>query len=273
LFLTPTAELADIVLPVTMYLEMDNIHARSTASVIQKVSHLGECWSDHKILNELGKRLGLGKHFWNDEMQMLDFLMKPSGLTFDEFRDVGFIEGNKAYRQYDRKAFNTPSGKVELYSSQLEKWGFDPLPVFYEPPESPFSSPELAQEYPLVMTSSKIHGYIHSGGRQIRSLRVIHPDPLVAINKKTARTLGINDGDWIYIETKRGRIKQKAKLSSRINRRVVVLEHGWWFPEKEAEMHGWAESNINVLTSNDPPYARELGSVTFRGIVCKVYKT
>lgn len=271
-FLTPTAELADIVLPAATYLEMDNIHARSVTSVVQKVAQIGECRSDGEIINELAKRLGLGKYFWDNEMRMLEFLIKPSGLTFEEFRKVGFIGGGKTYRDYEKKGFNTPSGKVELYSSQLEEWGFDPLPVFHEPPESPFSAPELVKEYPLVMTNSKIHGYVHSQGRQIKSLRKIHPDPIVTMNKETAQNLGINDSDWVYIETKRGRIKQKAKLSLRIEPRMVILEHGWWFPEKDKDMHGWAESNLNILTDNNPPYARELGSVTLRGIACKVYK-
>jgi anaerobic selenocysteine-containing dehydrogenase len=270
LFLTPTAELADIVLPAATYLETDNIHNRYATGVIHKVAQVGACWSDNKIINELGKRLGLGRYFWENEMQLLDSLIKPSGLTFEEFREVGFIRGNKVYRDYEKNGFQTPSGKVELSSSQLEEWGFDPLPVFHEPPESPFSA--LAREYPLVMANSKIHGYAHSQGRQIKSLRQVHPEPVVTMNKKTAKALGINDGDWVYIENRRGRIKQQARLSPRIDPRVVILEHGWWFPEKSADMHGWAESNMNVLTDNNPPYARELGSVTLRGIVCKVYK-
>jgi len=103
-------------------------------------------------------------------------------------------------------------------------------------------------------------------------LRDSHPEPLVTIHPDTAGKLGIQDSDWVYIETKRGRIKHKATLSPNIDPRVVIMEHGWWFPEKETDMYGWAESNLNVLTSSDPPYAPELGSVTLRGILCKVYK-
>jgi anaerobic selenocysteine-containing dehydrogenase len=84
--------------------------------------------------------------------------------------------------------------------------------------------------------------------------------------------LGIDDGDWVYIENRRGKIKQKARLSNSIDPRVIITEHGWWYPEKRAAVHGWDESNINILTDNNPPYARELGSVTLRGILCKVYK-
>lgn len=273
-FMTPTAELADIVLPVATYLEIDNIHEseQATVSVIQKVAQMGECWSDLRICNELAKRLRLGNYFWEDDKQALDFILKPTGFTFNEFKKAELISVNKQYRQYERNGFNTPSGKVELYSGKLEEWGFDPLPVYHEPPESPFSEPELAKEYPLVCTNWKLAPFEHSQGRQIESLRSSHPDPLVIIHRDTASKLGIKEGEWAYIETKRGRIKQKAVLSANIDPRVVILEYGWWFPEKDSEMHGWAESNLNILTDSKPPYSRELGSATLRGILCKVYK-
>lgn len=274
-FMTPTAELADMVLPVATYLEIDSLHEAEfmpVVSVIQKVAQTGECWSDCKIFSELGKRLGLGEYFWENDEQALDFILKPAGLTFDEFRKAGVISGGKQYRTYEKNGFDTPSGKVELYSSQLEEWGFDPLPVYHEPPESPLSRPEMVEEYPLVFTSMKLAPYLHSGGRQIKSLRDSHPEPLVTIHTETAGKLGIKDGDRVYVETKRGSIKQQAALSPNIDPGVVIMEHGWWFPEKDEDMHGWAESNLNVLTANNPPYARELGSVTFRGILCKLYK-
>lgn len=274
-FMTPTAELADIVLPVTTYLEFDSLHESEytpTVGVIQKVAQIGECWSDYKILQELAKRLGLGNYFWEDETQALDFILKPAGLTFDEFREVGIISGSKQYRKYEENGFATPSGKVELYSSRLEEWGFDPLPVYHEPPESPFSEPELAEEYPLVFTNRKLAPFQHAGGRQISTLRGSRPEPLVHIHTETASKLGIEEGGWVYIETKRGRIKHKAALTPNIDPRVVILDHGWWFPEKDSELHGWAESNLNILTDNKPPYAREMGSATLRGILCKVYK-
>jgi len=275
-FMTPTAELADVVLPVATYLEIDSLHESEymiAVGIIQKVAQTGECWSDYKILSELAKRLGLGNYFWEGDKQALDFILKPAGLTFDEFRKVGVISGSKQYRKYEKNGFNTPSGKVELYSSQLEEWGFDPLPVYHEPPESPYSEPELAREYPLVFTNRKLAPFQHSGGRQIASLRGSHPQPVVKIHTETAGKLGIEEGDWVYIETKRGRIKQKAALTPNVDPRVVILEYGWWFPEKDSELHGWVESNLNILTDNKPPYAREMGSATLRGILCKVCRT
>jgi thiosulfate reductase/polysulfide reductase chain A len=161
---------------------------------------------------------------------------------------------------------------VELYSSLLKEWGFDPLPTYYEPPESPLSEPELAREYPLVLTNYKTPYYHHSGERQIASMRAKRPEPLVTINSKTAKDLRIERGDWVYIETKRGKIRQKAILSPNINPKVILVDYGWWFPEKKSNIHAWAESNLNVLTSNRKPYAREMGSATLRGYSCRVYK-
>jgi len=276
LFMTPTAALADIVLPAATYLEFDSVVPPpnfSAHQIQQKVTEVAECWSDCKILNELAKKLGLDQYFWDNEEQALDEILQPWGLTFNEFRKAGVILGSKQYRSYESNGFETPSQKVELYSSRLKEWDYDPLPVYHELPETPFSNVELAKEYPLILTSCKWAPYRHSGGKQIASLRGSSPDPVVRIHPTTAEKLSIKEGDWAYIETRRGRIKQKAALSSDIDPRVVWVDYGWWFPEKEAsDLYGWAESNMNILTDNKPPYNREMGSTNLRGILCRVYK-
>lgn len=272
-FMTPTAALADIVLPVSMFLEMDNVANAEPAPIagaVRKVAQVGGCRSDLAIINELGRKLGLAEHFWATEKEALDLVVAPAGLTFDEFCDQGWLEGSKEYGAYLDSGFPTASGKVELYSAQLAEWGFDPLPVYHEPPESPFSEPALAEEYPLVLTNSKIPGYVHSGGRQIRSLRHNHPEPLVTLNPATAARYGIGAGDWVAISTKRGSIRQRAVLSDDVDPRVVLAEHGWYFPEEPDDLSGWAHANLNVLTKNDPPYGRELGTATLRGILCRI---
>ena len=79
--------------------------------------------------------------------------------------------------------------------------------------------------------------------------------------------------DWVYIDTRRGRIRQKAKLSTIIDPRVVWVDYGWWLPEKGASnLYGWTEANINILTDNNTPYNREMGAPNLRGILCKVHK-
>ena len=277
LFMTPTATLADVVLPAASYLEYDSVivpvKRYGICSVQQKVLEVGECWSDFRIINELAKRVGLSEYFWDDEAQFFDVVLKPLGLTFKEFRKIGFVCGSKEYRKYEVDGFDTPSRKVEIYSSRLEEWGFDPLPGYRELPETPYSEPELAKEYPLVFTSWKPVPYRHSAGRQIATLHGSHPEPVTNIHPETANNLGIKDGDWVYIETKRGRIKQKAALTNDLDPRVVVVDYGWWFPENgSSNSYGWEESNINILTDNNPPYSPEMGTPNLRGIFCKVYK-
>lgn len=277
LFMTPTAALADILLPAATYLEYDSIntHARFGAAQVQrKVVDVGECWSDVKIINELAKKLGLGEYFWDSEEQFLDAILKPAGLTFKEFKEKGGMPAVNLYRDYyEANGFGTPSRKVEIYSSQLKKWNFEPLPVYHEPPKTPYSAPELVREYPLIFTSRKLQCYRHTEGRQISSLRNSHPEPVINIHPATASKLGIEEGDWVYIETERGRIKQKANLTDGIDPRVVFIDYGWWFPEKStSELYSWQESNINMLTDNDLPYNREVGSTNLRGLLCKVYK-
>ncbi|MBN1547554.1 MAG: molybdopterin-dependent oxidoreductase [Syntrophaceae bacterium] len=275
LFLTPTAELADIVLPVGTYLEIDDIFRceSSMYSIAQKVTQVGESWSDCKIINELGKHLGLGEYFWENEEEVLDFILKPyDGLTFKEFRKIGVLEGEKRYYHYKEKGFHTPSGKVELYSQMFKEWGFDPLPVYREPLDLLPINQGPPDDYPLILTSMKQSPYIHSRGRQIPSLRNRHPDPIVKINSDTAEKLGIRDGDWVYIENSLGKVREKAALTPDIHPQTVIADFGWWFPEKKEDLHGWAESNLGTILDNNPPYAREIGSVILKGVRCKVYK-
>ncbi len=144
-------------------------------------------------------------------------------MTFDELMEKGFVSFPPfRYKKYEKTGFSTPSGKYELYSNIMESLGYDPLPHHKEPPESPASSPELYKEYPLVLTTGgRIPGFFHSEFRQIPKLRRQNPDPLIEIHPDTAGELGIKEGDWVWIESPRGRVKQRAKLAKGIHPKVV----------------------------------------------------
>jgi anaerobic selenocysteine-containing dehydrogenase len=280
LFMTPTAAMADIVFPVASYLEFDGVQIPPPGTIAQmqrKVAQIGECRSDHEIINGLSKELGLGDYFWNSTDDFWDAVLEPTGMTFKEFRKVGRFSGlkkAKQYRNFETNGFKTPSGKVELFSKQLADSGFDPLPIYREVPESSHSNGETAKNYDLLCTTWKLGVYRHSGGRQIPSLRRLHPDPVVIIHPETAKDKGIRQGEWVFIETKRGRIKQKAKISDVVDPRVIVADHAWWFPEKtEKDLFGFLDANYNVLTNDQPPFNKEVGSFSIRGIACDVYRT
>jgi anaerobic selenocysteine-containing dehydrogenase len=273
-FLTPTAELADIFLPSGTWLEQnhvaDNWKRHGYVLARQKCVQIGECWQDHKIFLELGKRMG--QEWPNTVEDALDYLLEPSGLTWEQFKEKGYLRGEMVYYKYKQRGFSTPTKKVELYSTILEKWGYDPLPKYVEVPESPVSTPHLLKDFPYILNAGlRTPTFFHSANRNIPALREIRPDPTVEIHPETAKKHNINDGAWVYIASPRGRIKQRAKLNHNIDPRVVVAEHGWWYPEQKDPSHGWNISNVNILTNNayetlDPA----MGSTNLRVCLCNI---
>ena len=160
----------------------------------------------------------------------LNHSLQIAGVTFDELKARGSETRPWVYHKHEKNeaGFRTPSGKVELYCSHAEKLGVDPLPHYTEAPETPFSQPELAKDFPYVLsTGGRMQQYFNGEFRQVRELRKQHPFPLVEISYDTAAKHGISAGDWVWIETLRGRIKQKAKLTSQDDR-VVHVSYGWW---------------------------------------------
>ena len=240
-FMTPTAELADIVLPVATWLERSCIAQNfqvsyNTVHLQQKVVDIEECWSDYDIINELGRRFGYGHLMFKSEEDYCDFLLKPSGITFDEFKKMGAISVPYAYKKYEKRgSFRTPefenlhaSNKIELYSHTLKRLGFDPLPSYKEPTESPISTPELAEEYPLIVTTGRKEAvFRHTESRNIPWLREIVPNHETWINPKTAAELGIKQGDPIVIESPRGSIESKAYVTEGIGVGVVLVPAQW----------------------------------------------
>ncbi|MBW1789490.1 MAG: molybdopterin-dependent oxidoreductase [Deltaproteobacteria bacterium] len=276
-FLTPTAELADIVLPAATWLEMDYIgdfwKRHGYILPRRKVVQVGECRSDHEMLNDLAHRVGQGEHWWENFEQALDWILEPMGIGWEDFKKKDYIRGNVRYHKYRDKGFSTPSRKFELYSTVLEKMGYDPLPQFREPPESPVATPELYERFPYILiTGRRQPGFFHSENRQVPWLRELHRDPVVEIHPEAAQREGIGEGDWVVIESPRGKVRQRAKLFEGMDPRIVSAEHAWWFPEDETPGHGWDVSNINVLTDNayeacDPA----MGATHVRTLLCRIY--
>ena len=278
IFMTPTAQLADIVLPTATNFEFDDVghYGLPHGFILARpkvVDPPEECRPDLWILNELGKKLGQEKSFWPTLRACLDDVLKPAGMSYEDFKKAGILKGQWTCRSYEGRNFNTPSGKVEIYSSRFKEWGYDPVPVFREILEAPEPDVAGGQDYPLVLTSAKDPNYFHSAYRNISSLRKLSPEPLVFLHPETAQKIDLREGDWANIETRMGTIRQKVAFSADLDPRVVVAAYGWWFPErKDLELSGWKESNINILTENNPPYEPSIGSTNLRAIRCRVFK-
>ncbi len=284
-FMGPQAEYADIVLPAAHWLEQDDIfdmHPRFMIEAINKVvDPPGEAWPDNKVALEVGKRVAPKYWPWKDVEGMLDYQLRRGNITWKEFSKKLVIARTgkeqlyyKYKTDYWRKGggFPTPTGKLELYSTVLEKMGYDPLPYFTEPGESPYSTPELAEKYPLVLTSGyRQPFYFLSQYRNIPWLRSFGVYPVAQINPEMGRKLGIEDGDWMWIESPRGRIRQVARLFPGIDPRVVMVTANCFYPEEPGPLHGLLISSPNLLTSNehfDPMF----GSPDLTCLLCKVYK-
>jgi len=275
-FMTPTAELADIVLPAATWLEMDYIgdfwKRHGYILPRRKVVQVGECRSDHEMLNDLAHRVGQGEHWWDNFEQALDWILEPMGITWRQFKNMDYLRGEVRHRKYEEKGFSTPTGKFELYATLLEKLGYDPLPRYREPPESPVSTPDIYEEYPYILiTGARSPGFFHTENRQVPWLRELHRDPVVEIHPDTALKEGIGEGDWVVIESPRGSVRQRAKLFAGMDPRIVSAQHGWWFPENSDPGHGWDVSNINILTDNayetcDPA----MGATSVRALLCRI---
>ncbi len=289
-WLTPSAMLADYVLPTASWLERPELQSANGTDTFliagdQALPNMAageyEHMTDYEFFRGLGLRLGQGDFWtWRNLEEAYDYQLKPLNLTFREFMDQrnGLHFPPDEHKKYEKMGgFGTPTGKLELYSTILENLGYDPLPAYDEPKESPVASPELAKQFPLMLiTGGRFQPYYHSEHRQIESLRKRRPNPRVQLHPDTAKQLGIDDGDWVWIETPRGRIRQQCVYFDGIDRNVVHAEHGWWFPELPAEepwLHGVWESNVNVLTDDDPLVCNpKSGGWPLKTALCRVYK-
>lgn len=288
LFLTPSAMLADVVLPSSTYLEKDSVRAWwSPLQAIKKIISYEDCKTDIEINLEMARRFKPDLT-WKNAEQILDEIVGPSGMTYQELKEKVWVMPPKGhptqpYHRYQngllrkdgKQGFSTTSGKIELCSSILENWGLTPLPYYEEPPFSPISTPDLYKEYPLIMmTGRRSSLFFHSEHRQIPWLRELEPDAIVEIHPETAQELGIINGEEVWIENQFGRCRRKAKVTPTIHPKMVMVPAGWWFPEKEGaepSLFGVWEVNVNQLIPNG--FVGKSGhGAPVKNMLCKVYK-
>ena len=266
LFMTETAKVADILLPAASWMERSAVTQNEQTSIDhfhlqQKTVQRSECKSDVTILNEMAERLGFGHRMFPTDEAYFDFLLKPSGLTFESFRRLGVVSIPHVFRKYESGGFRTPSGMVELCDDRLASLGYDPLPTCREPDEGPVSTPDLTKEYPLIITTGgREPVFRHTELRNIPILREIVPELLASLNPQTAYALGINDGDTIIVESPRGRMEARAHLTEGMAPRVIHFRSHW--P---------GVNNVNLLMDNEH-CAPMIGSAQLRCQLCRVRK-
>jgi anaerobic selenocysteine-containing dehydrogenase len=296
LFMNPTAELADIVLPVASAFEREALRigfevSAEAQSLVQLrpqvVAPRGEARSDTAIVFDLARRLGLGAHFWDGDIAAAyRHQLQPAGVSLEALRaQPGGVRVPVATRHRkfaERQAgvpqgFATPTRKIELYSESLLARGYPPLPEYAAPLIGPTARPDLTERFPLLLTCAKHTLFCESQHRALPSLRRRARDPEVELHPAAAAARGIAAGDWVRIATPRGSVRARARLNDALEPRVVCGQHGWWqaCPEIDApgyDAFGADGANFNLLIGNDAvdPIS---GSVPHRAYVCEIYAT
>lgn len=287
IFMTPTImALADVVLPAATFPERNGVHVGEgiqRGEVLTKVTHVGETKSDMEINLELGKRLNPDAWPWENDIDMYNTVLAQTGISFDEMQEAAPVFIPFEYERYKtgklrpdgQVGFNTPTGRIELWSYYFANIGLDPLPYFEEP-ESQYSLPEFAEKYPLILTTgARQWSSFHSEHRQVSRLRAMHPDAIAQIHPDTAKQYGIQDNDWIWIENHRGRCKRKAEITSIIDDpRIISIDHGWWLPEAPASekdgLFGLWDMACNKLIPYSP--GKSGFGNNYKSLICKIYK-
>jgi anaerobic selenocysteine-containing dehydrogenase len=248
MFMNPTAEFADVILPVATPFEAEALKigfeiSPEAQSLVQLrprvVAPLGESRSDTDIVFDLANRLGLGEHFWGGDVDAgYRHQLAPSGTTLEALRAspggvrVKLQTRHAKYADLDAagvsRGFATPSRKVELWSETFLTHGHAPLPEYEEPMVGPVARPDLAARFPLVLTCAKNTLFCNSQHRGLPALRKRAPHPEIELHPETAAARGITAGDWVAIETPEGSVRARACFNANLDQRVVVGQHGWW---------------------------------------------
>ena len=254
-FLTASGELSDYVLPASTFAEAPDVDADdSEIAPSGLVPEQHSSWPDWKIIFELARVLGLKQYFpWNSFREAIKahhvaYMSDPAHTLY-------------AARGKDRPTtttpkFPTPSGKVELYSETLERFGHDPLPDW----KAPLNRPDPAQEFPLILVSGpRTRPFINSQFHTIPSIARKMPEPVVALHPTAATRFGVTDKESVAVVSPYGRIVLRVNVSESVHPETAVIPSGW------------AQANANELTSSDSldPIS---GFPAFRSGVCRIEK-
>jgi cysteine desulfurase NifS len=281
--LTADCAYADIVLPAATYFEIKSYMVYGSAFRIRErlTEPVGEARNDFFILAELAKRLGYGNLYPQNEEELLEHVLKGSGFTVEEVRNAGgIVEKPGVMMQYKKwekgflrddnlPGFDTPTGKFEIYSTILEEYGYDPLPVYVEPGESPVSQTSLAQEYPLVFNSgARSNVDLHTLHLTVSSLQKEKPVPTVMLNSLDAAERGIINGDRVALKTLRGQVEMYAYVTDEIMQGAIEASAMGGGPLGSDE---WKNANVNILTDLQR-YDPISGFPVYKALLCEVQK-
>lgn len=232
LFMTTSAQYADIVLPACSIYECSDIYwpigngSHNYLQLQQKVIEpLYESKSDLEIVASLAKKMGMDDFLTESAEELVARLLDsghPSmeGITLEKLKEGPMLPAISSM-----PAFGTPSGRLEFYVERLRDFGQE-LPFYMEPLES--QRTPLAQKYPLSLITPHPKYRSHSMFANLPWIRELDPEPTLEMNSADAQTRGIREGDLVRVFNDRGDVKVKVKLNQGVKAGLVKLEEGWW---------------------------------------------
>jgi anaerobic selenocysteine-containing dehydrogenase len=208
IFPTPSTALADIVLPIAWGAEHDTVGFwpgwyQDIRAYPKLIEPPGEARTDAWWITELAKRLGFGEAFWKDEHEVLDMVLAPSGITWEEFKKKRILKATPEFKKPGD--YKTPSKKIEIYSDQLQKMGYSPMPVWEELAQARY---EFSSEYPLLMTTRKDEAYV---GTRFKMQVSSEKSPTTIEMNRGCPQRGTGEGDWLILK------HIKAKLNKELS--------------------------------------------------------
>jgi anaerobic selenocysteine-containing dehydrogenase len=258
LFLTDTADYADIVLPATSQLEHTDVHKAYGQTLLAynrpAIAPLGECKSNWEVMRLLARALGFeepGLHQSPDEVidEVLTATARTNpflrGITLEQLKADGAVplrlDGSPPF---DGGRFPTPSGKVELYSQTLAAAGLDPLPGrFADWNETPQGADERNPAEALALLSGASHHFVSSSLANQGGLLARAGTPFVEIHPQDAGPRGIRSGDDVVIENARGWCRLRAVVTEAVCPGVMVSPKGRWAKRDHGRNVNWTTSD------------------------------
>ncbi|UCE54178.1 MAG: molybdopterin-dependent oxidoreductase [Desulfobacterales bacterium] len=253
LFMTAQARYADLLLPVTSAAERSDLTRPWPSGpyftfINRALEPLGECKSDFEIVSELAERLGMKDFNPHTEDQWLKMLVELNPeyqkhiKDYDKFRQDGihrvqlkkpYVAFQKQIEDPENNPFDTPSGKIEIYSQRVADIDHPlcpPIPKYMQTPEDRFDP--LIKKYPLQLLSPHPKNRVHSELYEVEWLREVEPHR-AWINPVDAKPRGIKDGDEINVYNDRGKVAINAWVTERIIPGVICIFEGSWYDPDE----------------------------------------
>lgn len=271
IFMTATAEAADLILPETTAFESYGFKAYSSFNkpfvAFQRPLFDGPAQMRSAFQNEyeIAKRMGLSDVYpYHDNQSWINYLLSPANITFEQLQEeqLIFLEKSVVYKKYETNGFNTPSKKLELYGKHLESEGYSPLPIALE------GAPEIADDedkFPLLAINYRPGQYVHTKLHNIKSVTKGHVRPKAWLNTHNLDVYNLKESDLILVESKFGTNIFEVICKPSLDDRYILLEFGWGNPTDTCE-------DINRLTDDRffDPISGTTPNRVFRARVAKI---